>query len=56
MAGRYLENELHNKALLTFNLGFFSRPVDGVTVKCNHKIMEKKDKKCIRSVVLFRCF
>ena len=39
-----------NKALLTSILCLFSRPIDGVTVKCNHTILENEDKNCKSSV------
>ena len=39
-----------NKALLTSILCLFSRLIDGVTVKCNHIILEKEDKNCKSSL------
>ena len=39
------ENEALNKALLELILHMLYRPIDGVTVKYNHAILESKPKR-----------
>ena len=41
-----LKLDADNKALLTCNLCLFSRPIDGVTVKCNQIVLEATTKYC----------
>ena len=42
----YICESAIKKALLTSNLCLFSRPIDGVTVKCNQIVLETATKHC----------